>query len=337
MLTKKQNMLETVHGGNPDRFVNQYEAVNPMRAEPIGKNICNLPTLGGPATQDAWGVWRIFKEGQPGCFPLHDADHILLKDICEWRDVIKKPNVKFADSEWEGALENLSKVDTNEQFITLAIQPGVFENTHYFQSMVPALENYLMEPEESKELVKYLFEYEMEIAEQYITHLHPEAIIHHDDWGTQISTFMRPEMFDEFFLEGYKQLYGYYHDNGVKLIIHHSDSYAETLIPEMIEMGIDVWQGTMSSNDIPAITEKYAGQLTIMGGIDCMLVDTPDSTPEHIEEVVRQKIEQNGQNGGYIPCITSGGPVATYPGVYDTITKVINQVNKEKFGMCSDE
>ena len=27
MLTKRQNLLETIKGGNPDRFVNQYEAL----------------------------------------------------------------------------------------------------------------------------------------------------------------------------------------------------------------------------------------------------------------------------------------------------------------------
>ena len=26
MLTKRQNLLETIRGGNPDRFVKQYEA-----------------------------------------------------------------------------------------------------------------------------------------------------------------------------------------------------------------------------------------------------------------------------------------------------------------------
>ena len=27
MLTPKQNMLQTIKGGNPDRFVNQFEAI----------------------------------------------------------------------------------------------------------------------------------------------------------------------------------------------------------------------------------------------------------------------------------------------------------------------
>ena len=32
-------------------------------------------------------------------------------------------------------------------------------------------------------------------------------------------------------------------------LVHHSDSYAATLVPSMIEMGIDVWQGCMETNN----------------------------------------------------------------------------------------
>lgn len=35
MLTKKQNLLETIHGGNPDRFVNQFEALGMIMANPV--------------------------------------------------------------------------------------------------------------------------------------------------------------------------------------------------------------------------------------------------------------------------------------------------------------
>ena len=33
MLTKRQNFLETIRGGNPDRFVNQYEFLEMLRGE----------------------------------------------------------------------------------------------------------------------------------------------------------------------------------------------------------------------------------------------------------------------------------------------------------------
>ena len=36
MLTKKQNLIETMTGGHPDRFVNQYEAFAITFGSPIG-------------------------------------------------------------------------------------------------------------------------------------------------------------------------------------------------------------------------------------------------------------------------------------------------------------
>ena len=46
-------------------------------------------------------------------------------------------------------------------------------------------------------------------------------------------------------MDTYKEIYKYWHDHGVEMIVHHSDSYAATLVPYMIEMGIDIWQGAL--------------------------------------------------------------------------------------------
>ena len=37
MLTKRQNLMETIKGGKPDRFVNQYEFMNLMMEAPLGE------------------------------------------------------------------------------------------------------------------------------------------------------------------------------------------------------------------------------------------------------------------------------------------------------------
>ena len=37
--------------------------------------------------------------------------------------------------------------------------------------------------------------------------------------------FLSPEMFREFFVPAYKKIYGFWKENGVELIVHHSDSY----------------------------------------------------------------------------------------------------------------
>lgn len=121
------------------------------------------------------------------------------------------------------------------------------------------------------ELIEYITEYELKLAEYICSHIHPDAIYHHDDWGSQTSSFMSPQMFREFLLEPYKKIYGYYKAHGVELIIHHSDSYLENMIPELIEAGIDIWQGVMSTNNIPEIIRQYGGKLTLMGKLSVCL------------------------------------------------------------------
>ncbi|MDR1247888.1 MAG: uroporphyrinogen decarboxylase, partial [Treponema sp.] len=84
MLTIRQNLLETIRGGKPDRFVNQYEFLNMVfGADPIGRQFA-FP-MPGHEEVIAWGVTYRWVEGQPGGFPVHDAAHKVIKDIRRWK------------------------------------------------------------------------------------------------------------------------------------------------------------------------------------------------------------------------------------------------------------
>ena len=191
-------------------------------------------------------------------------------------------------------------------------------------------------PDELHDMIKMLTEFELRLAEGICDHLHPEAIFHHDDWGSQKSTFMSPAMFEEFFVEPYKQIYGYYHDHGVKYVFHHSDSYAATLVPDMIEMGINVWQGCFSTNDIPKLLKETQGKITFMGGIENHLVDFDGWTEENNEAVIRKTLEEDGTKY-FIPCIAQGGPGSVYPGVYKSMSDIIDKINTERYGFTQEQ
>ena len=60
--------------------------------------------------------------------------------------------------------------------------------------------NFIEEPEAMHELIDYLTDWELEYADKVCKYLKPDALFHHDDWGTQTSTFISPAMFEEFFL-----------------------------------------------------------------------------------------------------------------------------------------
>ena len=97
MLTPKQNMLEVIRGGNPDRFVNQYEAVQ-LLFHPF---MFASPLLqpGQENVVNAWGVTNTFPKGVPGAFPVHTPDKIVVKDIEDWKDYVHAPSLKFTQDQ----------------------------------------------------------------------------------------------------------------------------------------------------------------------------------------------------------------------------------------------
>ncbi len=328
MLTPKQNLLETIRGGNPERFVRQYEAFKFFYPPFSRRN--PRPQYGGEPVVNAWGVTIAWPLGTPGAFPVHTDDKIVIKDITRWREFVHAPEVRSTDEEWAPILDAVAAVDRDEYYVTFGIAPGVFEQCHYLGGIQNILMDLYLEPDAMHELIDYITDWELGLAEEICSHAHPDAILHHDDWGSQISTFMSPDMFSEFILPAAKKIYGYYHDNGVELIVHHSDSYAATLVPDMIEAGIDIWQGAMSTNDLPSLIREYGGKISFMGGVDCSKVDFEGSTRENIRQVVSEICKDCGKLY-FIPCTTQGGPASIYPGVYDTVNEEIDFATKSLF------
>ena len=336
MLTAKENMRETILGGKPDRSVNQFEAI----AFLFHPALMHSPSAerGGPPVKNSWGVTYSFPENVPAGFPVHTPETIVVKDIEHWQDYVHAPSLKFPEEEWAMVKETMyDPIDGTKAYKATFEAPGLFEQTHHLCSMEEALMNYLVYPDEMHDLIKYLTDYELEMAEGICSHLHPDAIFHHDDWGSEMNSFLPPAVFEDFFLEPYKKIYGYYHEHGVEFIFHHSDSYCANLVDYMIEMGIDVWQGNMKSNDLPAMMEKYKGKITFMGEIDNKQVDFDGWTYDDCEKAALEAIKRGNSLTSFIPCITQGGPGSVYPGTYQALTEEIDAYNIERFGCTQEE
>ncbi len=329
MLTKRQNMLETIRGGCPDRFVNGHEALATIRSNPYSKEYPR-PVFGGEPVKNAWGVTITFPTNVPGPFPVHDEEHIVLKDVEHWRDYVKAPELHYTAEDWAEAAAEAAAIDRNEYFATVMVAPGVFEQCHYLMSMVGALTAFCEYPDEMHELIDYITEFELKYAEQLCKYVKPDAILHHDDWGSLTNSFLSPAMFDEFIVPAFKKIYGYYKSHGVELIIHHSDSYAANLVPAMIEMGIDVWQGPASTNQVKDLIDKYGEKITFMGEIDNTVVDVVGWTDELCYDQVKKVCEKNGMKY-FIPCILGG---TCNNGVWEAVMKAVSRYNTERFGIC---
>ena len=335
MLTAKENLRECVKFGKPDRYVNNFEGIallfHPfLMASPLMKK-------GDPPTVNAWGVTNAFPENVPGAVPVHTPDKIVVKDIEHWRDYVHAPSLQFPDELWNVCKGMYDAVDGSKAYKACFIAPGIFEQTHHLCEIERALTYYMTDEDEMHDLVKYITEWEMEMAEGICSRLHPDAIFHHDDWGSEKNSFMRPSMFEDFFLDAYKQIYGYYQDHGVELIFHHSDSYCANLVDDMIEMGIDVWQGCMYTNNVPELVKKYQGKISFMGMIDNKQVDFDGWTQEDCTKAALRAIKEVDCMTGFIPCITQGGPGSLYAGTYQGLWDAIDKYNCETFGFTQEQ
>ena len=333
MLNARENLEAVITGGKPDRYSNNYEGVHILFHPNMGV-LCQP----GETKVDKWGITWNFPVGTPGQFPVHDDEHLVLKDIEDWKTYVKAPELVTDEGKWDVFRPQYRDFDRSNEICACFFNPGLFEMTHHLGSITEMLMNLITDTDEVIDLVQYLKEYELKVAEAICDNLHPDAIFHHDDWGSEENSFMRPELFDEIFLDPYTEIYGYYKDHGVKYVFHHSDSYAANLVPEMIEMGIDVWQGPMRSNNVPELIKKYGDKITFMGNIDNKMIDFEGWTREDCRKAIITAIEEDGLGPEhYVPCITQGGPGSTVSGTYAVLCEELDKYNSEKFGFSVEE
>ena len=95
----------------------------------------------------------------------------------------------------------------------------------------------------------------------------------------------------------------------------------------MADIGIQVWQGTLPENDIPALQRRLKGRLVLMGGMGAA-IDRADATPEEITAYAEKTLRDCCPGGHFIPSITYGLPGAVYPHVDQYIDQAIDRVQR---------
>jgi uroporphyrinogen decarboxylase len=130
-----------------------------------------------------------------------------------------------------------------------------------------------------------------------------DAIWFGDDFGTQDSLIMDLEMWRQIFKPIYRKLF-----NTIKMInpeliiIMHSDGAVAPLLPDLIEIGVNVFnpvQPGVPGHDPQDLQDQFGKNLSFFGAIDQQYL-IPKGTPMEIEADVREKIDILGKGGGYM-------------------------------------
>jgi uroporphyrinogen decarboxylase len=122
-----------------------------------------------------------------------------------------------------------------------------------------------------------------------------------DDYAATDNLLISPAMFRRFIKPALRQLVTTIREHNPALkIMLHSDGMIEKLLPEFIDLGIDVLHPLepVPALDQGAIKDQYGDQLAFLGGIDISHA-MPGSRDDVITEVKR-RIAQLAPGGGYV-------------------------------------
>lgn len=319
-MNARDNFLETLKQGKPEAFVNEWEPFGSVFDPLMGITLLAQP---GKTIVDDWGTTIYWGEHEPGAMPIVNEDNKAIPDVTEWKKHIKSPDLT-QELDWSAANAQADAIHKENKVTMSLMATGLFEQAHYLMGFEDTLMNLLMEPEAMEELLDYITEYKLNYARILVENLHPDVVLFHDDWGSKTSMFMSPDIWREFFKPRYQKIYGYFKSQGV-IVMHHADSHCQPIVKDMIEIGMDIWQGVLPQNDIVQIQKDTDGKLLLMGGLDAAIMDVQDFDETIIRNEVARACREYAPGGSYIPCLTYGGEGSIFPGVNDIIMDEIRK------------
>ena len=326
MQTPKEIFLELLKpNGRPERVLKQYEALYMCLNDPINTYLRGNRRRGS-VSRDRWGTTISFPADAPGAIPVHTDGLTVCPDVTRWEETVHAPDLAASCAQgWEDCRNAARSAAGEEKLLAGFMGTGIFEQCHFLMGFENTLTALYEHPDEMHRLIDYITDYRLSYVKLLIDNLHPDVIFSHDDWGTKDALFMHPDMWRAFFKEPYRRFYGYIRSRGC-IAIHHADSYLVPIVEDMAEIGIQVWQGVLPENDIPALQRHLQGKLVLMGGIGAA-IDRSDATPEEVCDYTRRTLRACCPGGHFIPSITYGLPGAVYPHIDRYIDETIDAYN----------
>lgn len=199
-------------------------------------------------------------------------------------------------------LKNLGKQDykkEKEYFILLDIGFTLFERCWLLRGFENTLLDFYFQGKKINYLLDKITEFHIKIGQKIIEQSFIDGVYTGDDFGTQRGLIISPETWRKFFKNRYKKIWAVYKRKNIP-IFHHSCGNILEIIPDLIEIGLNVLSPIQPEAMKPEILSKEFGKdLTFFGGISTQHA-LPFSTPLEVKKEVINRIKVLGKYGSYI-------------------------------------
>jgi uroporphyrinogen decarboxylase len=234
---------------------------------------------------------------------------------------------KFPDPTVPYRFESLSDwcMQQRDNFRVLWIG-DLWERATFMRGMEELLTDLYTEPDFVENLLESLADYILKTMDILFGCCEFEAIALSDDYGTQQSLIMNPVHWRKFVRPQLKKIYASAKRAG-KTVFHHSCGNIVPIIPDMIDLGLDILHPIQpEAMDIFELKREFGKALTFCGGMPTQRV-LPNGTPGEVRETALRIKTQMSSGGGYIfePGITL---LADVP--FENILALIEAASSEK-------
>ena len=153
---------------------------------------------------------------------------------------------------------------------------------------------------------------------------HTDVLVMADDLGDQNAPLISPNMYRRFLKPRHAEFAAAVKARSQAKVFFHTDGNVYPLIPDLIEVGVDVLNPIQVSaremGDTARLKREFGDRLTFCGAIDTHWA-LPHGSPDDVRCEVRRRIADLGPGGGYIlaavHCIQPDVPLANVTAMID--------------------
>ena len=222
-------------------------------------------------------------------FPLADDEAI---------DTYQAPDPKRPELYTEA--ERVIREFKSEYWIVGVTVTTIFETAWALRGYERLLTDFVLAPDYVERLLDIPFSYHLTAAKRLVE-LGVDMIWTGDDMGTQNHMLISPAQWRRFFKPRMAEYFAALKAiNPSVKIAYHSDGNIESIIPDLIEIGLDVLNPIQPASMDPARLKKaYGKNLAFWGTIDEQYT-LPFGTPDQVAAEVVTRLRTAGEHGGLI-------------------------------------
>ena len=236
---------------------------------------------------DEWGC--VFENKQAGI--IGEVKNPILQNLSDW-DQIRVPVERLSFNS-----DQINDLCANtDNFVLSGCCPRPFERLQFLRGSANIYMDLAIKPPELTKLIDKIHQFFLEELQLWAK-TNVDALFMMDDWGSQNSLLISPDMWREIFKPLYKDYISIAHSHNKKIFMH-SDGYILDIIPDLIELGLDAINSQIFCIGLDKL-EEFRGKITFWGEIDRQHI-LPEGTVEDVRDAVKKVKGSLYENGGVV-------------------------------------